>query len=236
VDQSRAGSGRGGPGDQDAARHDAFARYALPEVDVLLRVAMTLTRQPADAEDLVQDTLIRAFRACDRFDGSHPRAWLLTILRNTHANRARGRRPGLLDDPDTHEQDRVSWPGSPPPPSPEDLVLGGVFDHEVARALDELPGAFAAAVRLVDLDGLTYTEAARALGVPPGTMMSRLRRGRARIREHLTRTGMAPPPSRAHRRAGPVAPAAGKNPGSQTGTGPRTRRIPAVTQGSGGRS
>lgn len=175
----------------------------LPEVDVLLRVARTLTQQPADAEDLVQDTLIRAFRACDRFDGAHPRAWLLTILRNTHLNRVRGRRPALLDNPETHEEDRVSWPGNAPPSTPEDLVLGEVFDHAVAQALDGLPEVFGAAVRLVDLDGLSYTEAAGVLRVPVGTVMSRLHRGRARIRASLTRAGVAPPASRAHARRTP---------------------------------
>lgn len=186
--------------DRAGARNDAFVRYVLPEVDVLLRVARTLTQQPVDAEDLVQDTLIRAFRACDRFDGAHPRAWLLTILRNTHLNRLRARRPALLDDPETHEEDRVSWPGNAPPSSPEDLVLGEMFDHAVAQALNGLPEVFGAAVRLVDLNGLSYAEAAGVLGVPVGTVMSRLHRGRARIRASLARAGVAAPPSRAHAR------------------------------------
>lgn len=203
VDQPTAGAARGAPdeqGDRLTARNDAFARYVLPEVDVLLRVARTLTQQPVDAEDLVQDTLIRAFRACDRFDGAHPRAWLLTILRNTHLNRVRVRLPALLDDPQRQEEDRVSWPGGAPPSSPEDLVLGEVFDHTVAQALDGLPEVFGGAVRLVDLDGLSYGEAAGVLGVPVGTVMSRLHRGRARIRASLARAGVAPPTSRVHAR------------------------------------
>ena len=83
-------------GDAEAA----FARYVLPEVDVLYRVALSITRNKADAEDLVQDTMLRAFRAIERFDGRHPRAWLLTIMRNAQINRVRRRRPGLLNDPD----------------------------------------------------------------------------------------------------------------------------------------
>lgn len=224
VDQPTAGPGApDAQADRAAARNDAFVRYVLPEVEVLLRVARTLTPQPVDAEDLVQDTLIRAFRACDRFDGAHPRAWLLTILRNTHLNRVRGRRPTLLDDPDTHEQDRVSWPGSAPPSSPEDLVLGEMFDHAVAQALDGLPEVFGAAVRLVDLDGLSYAEAAGVLGVPVGTVMSRLHRGRARIRASLARAGVAPPASRAHARKGrAVEAAADTEPGSSVAE-PATR-------------
>ena len=97
----------------ETASADAFERYVLPEVEVMLRVARSLTRNHADAEDLVQDTMLRAYRAIDRFDGRHPRAWLLTILRNTHINRNRRRRPELLRDPDVQleraEQDPQFW-------------------------------------------------------------------------------------------------------------------------------
>jgi len=87
----------------------------VPEISVLLRVATSLTGQPADAEDLVQDTLIRAYRAVDRFDGEHPRAWLLTILRNTHVNRARRRLPVPFREPDTEDE------------RPAGLALGGGY-------------------------------------------------------------------------------------------------------------
>src|SRR5919204_17709 len=93
--------------DPDPRRRQAFATYVLPEVEVLLRVALTLTAQPADAEDLVQDTLLRAYGAVDRFDGRHPRAWLLTIMRRAEINRHRRRRPQLLADPDT-DLDRLT--------------------------------------------------------------------------------------------------------------------------------
>ncbi len=78
----------------------AFARHVLPQVDVLSRVALSITRNPPDAEDLVQDTMLRAFRSIGRFDGRHPRAWLLTIMRNAQINRVRRRRPRLLADPE----------------------------------------------------------------------------------------------------------------------------------------
>ncbi len=84
----------------DAARErkqrQGFDHYVVPEIPVLYRVALSLAGQPADAEDLVQDTLIRAFGAVDHFDGAQPRAWLLTILRHTRLNRVRGRKPVLL--------------------------------------------------------------------------------------------------------------------------------------------
>lgn len=172
------------------ARHDAFDRHVTPHVDVLYRVALSLTGQPADAEDLVQDTLVRAFRAIDRFDGAHPRAWLLTILRNTHVNRNRRRRPFLLRDADTAvvTLDRLG----PSAPASEDVVISREFEAVVADALAVLPSKHRQVVTLVDIEGLTYQEAADALGVPRGTVMSRLHRARARIRARLDVAGVVP--------------------------------------------
>ncbi|MGW0825393.1 RNA polymerase sigma factor [Streptomyces sp. NPDC002845] len=175
----------------EAARGNAFAAYVLPEVEVLLRVAMTLTARPADAEDLVQDTLLRAYRAIDRFDGKHPRAWLLTIMRRAEINRHRRRKPRLLDGPDTG-LDRTA--SVEVPESPESLVVGEAFDAEVDAALEVLPQAHRQVVRLVDVDGLSYAEAAGLLGVPERTVTSRLHRARKRIRVRLTATGLVPGP------------------------------------------
>jgi len=165
-----------------------FEQHVLPELEVLLRVARSLTRHDADAEDLVQDTLIRAYRAIDRFDGRHPRAWLLTILRNTHINRNRRQRPELLRDPDgsarqLHEVASVEV---------ADAGVDAGFDAEIERALGELDEPFRGVVQLVDVEGLTYAEAAEVLGVPAGTVMSRLHRARGRIRDRLDRAGLAP--------------------------------------------
>ena len=82
----------------------------LPEVDVMWRVAMSLTRNRANAEDLVQESLLRAYKAIDSFDGRYPRAWLLTILRNTERNRHRRRRPELLSDPEHRRAVRAPRP------------------------------------------------------------------------------------------------------------------------------
>jgi RNA polymerase sigma-70 factor, ECF subfamily len=168
---------------------EAFARYVLPEVEVLLRVALSRTRNAADAEDLVQDTLLRAYRAIGRFDGAHPRAWLLTILRNAQHNRVRRRRPSLLRNPDAGE--RLQGRGDSQP-SAEAVVVGEAFDATVEDAVARLPTRFRHAIELVDIDGLSYQEAADALGVPIGTVMSRLHRARHRIRTRLTAAGLAP--------------------------------------------
>ena len=174
-----------------AAADEAFERHVLPEVDLLYRVALSTTRHPSDAEDLVQDTLLRAYRAIDRFDGRYPRAWLLTILRNAQINRVRRRRPELLRDPDKTMAELADHDGGDA--SPEALVVGEMFDAVTEQALRGLPDRFRSVVELVDVNGLAYQEAADALGIPVGTVMSRLHRARRRIRTHLAAAGLAPP-------------------------------------------
>jgi RNA polymerase sigma-70 factor (ECF subfamily) len=165
-----------------------FEQHVLPELELMLRVARSLTRNDADAEDLVQDTLIRAFRAIDRFDGLHARAWLLTILRNTHINRNRRQRPELLRDPDGASRHFTEVASA----ELTDASVDQGFDAEIERALAELDEPFRRVIQLVDVEGLSYAEAAEALGVPAGTVMSRLHRARGRIRDRLDRAGMAP--------------------------------------------
>lgn len=185
-----AGDVQPSPTEGSGASKERFDRYVVPEIEVLLRVAQKLTRDRAEAEDLVQDTLLRAFRSIERFDGRYPRAWLLTILRNTNINRHRRKRPELLDDPDrtmATEAD-TSTTGE----SPEGLVVGATFDAVVEDALAQLPDDFRRTIELVDIEGLTYAEAAEVLGVPIGTIMSRVHRARHRIRDRLTAAELAP--------------------------------------------
>lgn len=169
-------------------RDQGFREQVLVELPVLLRVARRLTQDGHDAEDLVQDTLVRAYRAFDRFDGRYPRAWLLTILRNTHRNQLRKRRPDLMDDevagalPGRGEDGRVD--------GVLDAVLRDDIDPIVRAGLATLSAKHRAVVALVDLDGLTYREAAELLEVPVGTVMSRLHRARAKVRAHLEANGI----------------------------------------------
>jgi RNA polymerase sigma-70 factor, ECF subfamily len=167
----------------DDQRQSAFREYVVPELEVMLRVARRLTRDAADAEDLVQDTLVRAFRAIDRFDGRYPRAWLLTILRNTHVNRLRKRRPDLLEDELAQRLPARGADGREDGTS--ERALHGSFDPLVRNALAALSANHRAVIALVDLDGLTYQEAAEMLEVPVGTVMSRLHRARRKVREQL---------------------------------------------------
>ncbi len=175
--------------DEETARA-RFDELVLPEVDVMYRVALSLTRNSADAEDLVQDTLLRAYRAIHRFDGRYPRAWLLTILRNAQVNRVRRKRPELLRDPDA-TMERVADTGEGGR-SAEELVVEQGFDAAVEAAYEGLPTKFQEVVRLVDIEGLAYQEAADRLGIPVGTVMSRLHRARKRIKKHLEAAGLGP--------------------------------------------
>jgi RNA polymerase sigma-70 factor (ECF subfamily) len=153
-------------------------------------VASTLTARAADTEDLVQDTLLRAYRAIDRFDGAHPRAWLLTIMRNTQINRTRRRRPELLHDPDAAFAQLAATEADSQ--APEELVVVQTLDAVISDALAALPDRYREIVTLVDVDGLTYAEAAETLGVPIGTVMSRLHRARVRLRRRLSAAGLVP--------------------------------------------
>jgi len=173
-------------GDRD--RQAAFDLYVVPELGVLLHVARTMVAREHDAEDLVQDTLLRAYRSIERFDGAYPRAWLFTIMRNTNINRNRKQRPELLSDPMSSE--RVADPLSAP--TPEEIAESRAFNVVVAKALAALPLRMSQVIELVDIDGLSYSEAAAALGVPVGTVMSRLHRARKKIQVRLTAVGLAP--------------------------------------------
>ncbi len=163
--------------------HAAFARWVEPEIAAMLRVAHTLTASWSDAEDVVQESLVRAFRSMDRFDGRHPRAWLFTIVRHTHLNSLRRTRPVLVEDRALHGRPPAFGPEQAA--SPEDLVADSTYDSDVADALAALNPRYREVVLLVDVDRLSYAEAAGALGVPVGTVMSRLSRARSRLRSRL---------------------------------------------------
>lgn len=177
----------------------AFDCWVVPEIDVLYRVALSLTRSRYDAEDLVQETLARAHAALDRFDGRHPRAWLLTILRNTHVNSLRRRRPDLLRDPDADLDDLAAHSAASARAAaegdPAEVFDAASFDAALEAALDELPGSFRSVVGLVDIGGMTYQEAADALDIPVGTVMSRLHRARKRMLASLESTPRADLPT-----------------------------------------
>lgn len=156
----------------------------------MLRVAQRITGGKMDAEGLVQESLLRAYRAIDRFDGRHPRAWLLTILRNTWINMNRRQRPIPLDAEDLVLG--IPARGADGRGGAEEQVLARVLDSELVVGLRRLPPTQMDVVVLVDIDGLAYAEAAAVLGIPEGTVMSRLHRARKYLRRHMERQGHRP--------------------------------------------
>jgi len=155
-----------------------------PEIEVLLRVARTTTSNQADAEDLVQETLLRAYRAINRFDGRYPRAWLLTILRNTNANLHRRQRPVTIGDWELLQTARPAF-GRAALPGAEDSFMDQELHADLEAAVRALDPRFRAALILVDVHDLSYSQAAAVMGVPVGTVMSRLSRARDRVRTSL---------------------------------------------------
>jgi RNA polymerase sigma-70 factor (ECF subfamily) len=168
----------------------AFEAEALASVDGLYRTALRLTRVPADAEDLVQETYLKAFRAADSFEpGTNLRAWLFTILHNTARNRARDRsREPVTADSDTVDQavdSLTTGVTGSQTITPEALLLRDTLTPELQAAIDALPDAFREAVWLRDVEEFTYAEIAEMLHVPAGTVMSRISRGRRMLFERL---------------------------------------------------
>lgn len=165
----------------------SFEAEALPHLDTLYRVALRLTGDPSAAEDLVQDTMLRALRAWDSFrPGTNARAWLVTILRNQFINgwRARRRAPVVLDVDVVPE---VPDLGNP---DPEGRFFRELVDEEVLAAIDSLPEDFREVLVLSDLEELPYAEISAVLGIPVGTVKSRLFRGRRILQERLRRYAM----------------------------------------------
>jgi RNA polymerase sigma-70 factor (ECF subfamily) len=156
--------------------HQRFEAEALPQLRALYGVAYRMTGNAHDAEDLVQETFLRAYRAFDRFrPGTNARAWLITILQRvrTDAFRRKKRRPATVE---------LTGEGPATPPPQDALASGG---EDLERALRSLPEPFQSAVVLRDLQELSYAEIAEALSVPVGTVMSRIHRGRALMRAAL---------------------------------------------------
>ena len=179
----------------DDPKADAIALQdeALTHVDALYRTAVRMTGNPMDAEDLVQETYLRAFRSLSQFRaGTNLRAWLFKILTNAFINdyRKRSRRPrstSLDNVEDYYLYTHLIDSGIQPSASrPEDEVLASITDESVVQALGALPEEFLQVVLLADVEGFAYREIADIMGIPIGTVMSRLHRARRRLQRSLT--------------------------------------------------
>ncbi|HKY20211.1 MAG TPA: sigma-70 family RNA polymerase sigma factor [Vicinamibacterales bacterium] len=167
-----------------------FEADALRHLDSLYGTALRLTRNEADAQDLVQDTYVKAFKSEKQFTpGTNLKAWMFTILHNTYRNRRRdsGRDPVEIDS----ARMEVAAPVDPAA-SPEEQVMRDVMAPELQAALDALPEAFREAVWLRDVEEFPYAEIAEMLGIPIGTVMSRISRGRRMLYDTMMEGNIEP--------------------------------------------
>ncbi len=181
---SGASSPGGGNGAGNAGEDRAFSDEALSYIDALYGTALRLTRRPQDAEDLVQDTYLKAFRASKQFQrGTNLKAWLFTILHNTFRNLRRhdGRNPIDVNSETVEQAADVAGDER----TPEQLLTRATLDSDLQAALDELPEAFRQAVWLRDVEEFSYADIAAIVDVPIGTVMSRISRGRRMLYERL---------------------------------------------------
>ncbi len=169
---------------------DTFLDECMSNMDALYGVACRLTRNPTEAEDLVQDALVKAMRARDQFQpGTNLKAWLFRILTNTFINKYRrgGLERSVLDGPDADPlaDGWVSASTMRQLRDPEQIALLPIVEGEVRKALDALPPEFRLAVVLCDVEEFSYEEIADIMGCPIGTVMSRLHRGRKLLQKSL---------------------------------------------------
>jgi RNA polymerase sigma-70 factor (ECF subfamily) len=177
--------------------NDGFEKLAEENLHPLYSMAVRLTRQPQEAEDLVQETLLRAYRFFDKYErGTNFKAWIFKILKNAFINRYRKAQtePATVDFGAIEEGletlvDGVS-PGTQAAPSdPESILMQGAVDGEIEGALDELPPEYRMVLLMAVVEEMSYKEIAAALSIPIGTVMSRLHRARRLLQGRLVEYG-----------------------------------------------
>ena len=174
------------------AEQHLFAEKATPYMDQLYSHALRLTKNPADAEDLVQETYLKGYKAFNSFkDGTNLRAWLFRILTNSFINAYR-KKQRSFDEQEVEDIEALNTLSSADYSSnthlgisAEDALFERLTDDEIQTAIDSLPGTYKDVVLLADVQGFSYKEIAEILDVPDGTVMSRLHRARAKLKDLL---------------------------------------------------
>ncbi len=190
----------------DRTARQEFERTALPQLDAMYGAALRLTRNPAEAEDLVQDAYVRAYRFWHTFKtGTSIKAWMFTILRNTfinryhRSNRQRSARTDLEAQLGSIGSEAAVGRPTSKIPGPEAATAQRFTRERIMAALETLPEDYRTAVMLADLEGLAYKEIAEVMDCPIGTVMSRIYRGRRLLykllREHAAELGLIDPPA-----------------------------------------
>ncbi|HMG34577.1 MAG TPA: sigma-70 family RNA polymerase sigma factor [Blastocatellia bacterium] len=166
---------------RDRNKRERFEEAILPHLGAAYNLAQWLTRNPQDAEDVVQEAYLRAFRFFDGFHGGDGRGWLLTIVRNTFYTWLGRNRPNEVQQLDDRAEQLESRQ-----PSPEEETVRLSDTQRLERALDELPAEYREVVILRELEGMSYKEISEIVDIPLGTVMSRLARARKRLTRSLT--------------------------------------------------
>lgn len=177
-------------GNENRIKHEEFVREAIPQMEILYNYALRMTANPDDANDLVQETFLKAYRFWDKYEkGTNIRAWLFRIMKNSYINRYRKetKEPETVDYNDIQNFYNTIRYESSDPNDLQEKIFGGLLEDDVARAIESLPEDFRTVVILCDIEGLSYEEIAEFVDCPIGTVRSRLHRGRKILREKLLR-------------------------------------------------
>ncbi|MCB2206147.1 sigma-70 family RNA polymerase sigma factor [bacterium] len=169
-------------------RHLDFEREALPHMDALYNFALRMTSDPDEADDLLQETYLKAYRFFDKFEqGTNCKAWLFRIMKNSFINiyRRTSKEPAKVDYNDVEEFYHSIRAESTDPNDLEEKIFSNILDDDVSTALEALPEEFRTVVILCDIEGFTYEEIADFVECPIGTVRSRLHRGRKMLRSQL---------------------------------------------------
>ncbi|MFU8859310.1 MAG: sigma-70 family RNA polymerase sigma factor [Cyclonatronaceae bacterium] len=173
---------------EEIKKQQDFEDEMLPHLDAIYNFALRLTTDPNDAEDLVQDTIVKAFRFFNSYEkGTNAKAWLFRILKNSYINnyRKKSKQPHQVDYDEISTFYETVRSEQSNTTDMEDLMYGQLLDDDVTRALERIPEDFRTVVLLCDVEGFTYEEIANMLDVPIGTIRSRLHRGRNLLRAQL---------------------------------------------------